>query len=94
MSAPASRQAAQLAQPDDRKIATEGQVEAAQRLVYDEMADIFDFLESFAVGGKEACRRADSVRVPTYAADVGRCLGDLREAWGRISALGKLEGPK
>jgi hypothetical protein len=64
---------------------------ASQRLVFDELAEIADLIESFAIGLREAARRADRVRAHGYICDIGRCFGDARSAYARISALAGLE---
>jgi hypothetical protein len=38
-------------------------ISASQRLVYDEIAETADFIESFAIGLREAARRGDRPRV-------------------------------
>jgi hypothetical protein len=62
----------------------------AQRLLYDELANVFDIIVSLSIGAQEAARRGDRVRVHGYLADVGGHVNDAREAYGRISALAAL----
>ena len=90
MSATASKaaQAAQVA--GCRQIsAAEDHTAASQRLVFDEIAEIADLIQSFSIGLLEAARRADRVRVHGYIADIVRCGNDARGAYGRVAALAK-----
>jgi hypothetical protein len=64
---------------------------ASQRLVFDELAGTADFIESLAIGLKEAARRDDRVRVHSYLVDIVQCVATARGAYGRISALAGLE---
>jgi hypothetical protein len=88
MSAPASEvaQGAQVEHVEARLLA----IAASQRLVYDEIAETADFIESFAIGLREAARRGDRPRVHAYTVDIAKCDNDIRNAYGRIAALEKL----
>jgi hypothetical protein len=76
----------------DRIGTPEDATAASRRIVFDEIASTADLIESFAIGLREAARRADRVRVHGYIADVVRCGNEARGAYGRIAALAKLGG--
>jgi hypothetical protein len=63
---------------------------ASQRLVFDEIAETANLIQSFAIGLFEAARRADRVRAHGYIADIVKCVAAARDAYGRIAALAKL----
>jgi hypothetical protein len=72
------------------QFASEPPTAASQRLVFDELAGVADYIESFAICLKEAARRDDRVRVHGYIADIVQCVTAARGAYGRIAALAKL----
>jgi hypothetical protein len=61
-----------------------------RRLVFDELAGTADLLESFAIGLREAARRADRVRAHGYLSDIGKQFASARGAYARIAALSEL----
>jgi hypothetical protein len=67
---------------------------AAQWIVLEEVFSAADFIESLAIGLKEAARRGDQVRVHSYFADVVEYGAVLRSADARLTALEKLGGQK
>jgi hypothetical protein len=67
---------------------------ASQRLIYDDLTVDADFLESFAIGLREAARRDDRARVHSYLTDIVQCVSRARDAYGRIAALAKLGGQR
>jgi hypothetical protein len=81
----------QTASPSPEQVAPEDPTAASQRLVFDELAGTADFIESLAIGLKEATRRDDRVRVHSYLVDIVQCVATARGAYGRISALAGLE---
>ena len=78
------------ASPSPEQVAPEDPTAASQRLVFDELAGTADFIESLAIGLKEAARRADRVRAHGYLSDIARCFADARNAYARISAIAGL----
>jgi hypothetical protein len=75
--------------PPSLNEAAEGQTAGSQRLVFDEIAETADLIQSFSIGLLEAALRADRVRVHGYIADIVRCGNDARGAYGRVAALAK-----
>jgi hypothetical protein len=77
--------------PSPEQVASDDPTAASQRLVFDELAGTADFIESLAIGLKEAARRDGRVRVHSYLVDIVQCVAAARGAYGRISALAGLE---
>jgi hypothetical protein len=76
------------------QFASEAPTAAYQRLVFEELAGVADYVESFAICLKEAARRDDRVRAHGYICDLVRCVANARGAYARIAALAGLEARK
>jgi hypothetical protein len=78
--------------PSSEAIAQDDPTTESQRLVFDEIAESADLLESYAIGLREAARRDDRDRVHAYLGDIARQFISARDAYNRIRELAKLGG--